>query len=359
MPAARNSGYAFECRSYRRKFRRPQITAHGRWTHREGLLVRLTDASGRTGYGEAAPVPGFTKETVALDLAIARRLGKTVTRAALARLPARCAGLRWALACARAMLEGELAFASRSAPLPVAALLPAGLAALAELRRRAGEGYRVFKWKIAAAPFAHSAGQQRALLPRLLATLPAGGQLRLDANGGLDAAGFAAWQACFHALGDTEAAIEFIEQPFPPDKIGAFGASWRPAARRGAVPVALDESVAGLPALRHAHTAGWRGPLVVKPSLLGDWNGFLRWRRRARADLVYSSAFETSVGLHAALWLAATDPHAGRRALGFGTLDAFPNDGLQLPVHAPGPALSPTPLSSDAFLALWNRLPPI
>jgi O-succinylbenzoate synthase len=232
----------------------------------------------------------------------------------------------------------------------VATLLPAGPGARAALVQRAAEGYRVFKWKIAT----RSVAEELKILESLLKELPRDGRLRLDANGGFDARDFAKWTSYLLGLEARAQAIEFVEQPFsatsPPS-------SWRSLVKKAAVPVALDESVTGLQSLRRVHATGWSDPLVVKTSLLGDFENFLRWRARVRADLVYSSAFETSVGLHAALWLAATDTQSARRALGFGTLDAFADDGLQLPIHASGPRLGFAPISFEEFSALWNRLP--
>jgi O-succinylbenzoate synthase len=48
-----------EFRRYRLPFRAPLRTAHGRWALREGFLVRVDRADGNSGFGEAAPVPGF------------------------------------------------------------------------------------------------------------------------------------------------------------------------------------------------------------------------------------------------------------------------------------------------------------
>jgi O-succinylbenzoate synthase len=316
---------------------------------REGLIVRLTDRDGRVGYGEAAPIPGFTPETAADDHAWLRRAGNTITSVEIARIPAQLACLRWACNCARTMLTGAFTPPASARALRVAALLPSGPSARAVLTRHAAAGYRVFKWKIAALPVP----VEHRLLEKLLEALPTGATLRLDANGGLNAGEFASWLAHLRALGRDARTLEFFEQPFPPAHAAAAWAAQRRLAAASNISIALDESVCGLPALRYA--ARWPGPLVVKPSLLGDLAGFLRWR--GRADIVYSSAFETSVGLHAALWLAATDPRAGQRALGFGTLDAFANDGLQLPTHAPGPTLTPSPLTAEDFADLWNRLP--
>jgi O-succinylbenzoate synthase len=345
--------YRLEFRPVRRAFRRPLVTAHGTWAVRESLLIRLTNTDGGVGYGEAAPVPGFTSETIARDLAWLHRQNPAVTLAALARVPASLACLNWALACARAMSKDAFAPAARAQSFPVAALLPAGRAAVAALARFAAQGYRTFKWKIAA----QSPDEEFRVLEKLLSALPRGARLRLDANGGLNAKSFAAWLARLPSLARASA-IEFIEQPLPPARSPRASLAQLELAADSPVPIALDESVAGLPALVRAHAARWPGPLVVKPSLLGDLAGFIAWRAREKPDLVYSSAFETSVGLHAALWLASTDPRAGQRALGFGTLDAFRRDGLQLRAHAPGPKITSAALTVGDFAQLWNRLPP-
>jgi O-succinylbenzoate synthase len=354
MPHARADYLQLDYRAYRRKFVRPLATGGGVWAAREGVIVRLMDSHGRMGFGEAAPIPTFTGETAARDLAWLRRAPDEVTRAELRRVPVRLACLRWALFCAQAMLAGKLQPPAKIKKLPVAALLPAGRTAVAMLDLRAGEGYRVFKWKIGVAP----PPEEFSLLEQLLAALPAHGRLRLDANGSLSRLEWAAWCDGLNSLGPAARALEFFEQPLPP-ATGRQG--WREQVRLAAivpVPVALDEGVAGWPALRRASAAKWPGPLVVKPSMLGHADDFLRWRAQSRPDLVYSSSFETSVGVQAALCVAAGDPHAGQRALGFGTLDAFADDGLQLPDHAPGPNLALKKLSSADFVGIWNRLAP-
>jgi len=336
--------YRLEFRAYRRKFLRPLITAHGRWVWREGVIVRLTDASGRIGYGECAPTPGFSKESVEQHLNWLRQADGRITNRAIALVPPKLACLRWALSSARAMLEERLPVPKRIKPLPVAALLPAGRTALDEFSERVDQGYQVFKWKVGVkAPTV-----EMALLEKLLLRLSTGRLLRLDANGALTLRNWKIWCRHLTALGAANRTIEFFEQP------GMFrldGTNW---IKKSPVPVALDESVTGSSAARNKHIKKWPGPLVVKPSLWGDVDEFLRWRKRK--DLVYSSVFETSIGFHHILNLAATDERASQRAVGFGTLNAFADDGLQLPVHTPGPELAPARLSSDDFEELWNRL---
>ncbi len=352
MPSPRAAYLRIEFRAYCRKFLRPLATARGVWAEREGLVIRLTNADGRTGYGEAAPTPGFGPETPARDLLWLRQAPSLMTPAELRRVPERLACLRWAFFCAHAMMQDRLQPAARLRKLPVCALLPAGAAALPQLVARAAEGYRVFKWKVGLG----SPPEEFSLLEKLLRILPPGGRLRLDPNGALSRRDWAAWCDGLNTLGAAVQAIEYFEQPLPA-ATGAAG--WREQARLAAVapvPVALDEAVAGWTKRQRLPASRWPGPLVVKPSLLGEAEEFMQWRTKMQKEIVYSSVFETSVGLHAALALAAGDGRAGQRALGFGTLAAFADDGLQLRCHKPGPTLALRALGPDDFLDLWNRL---
>ena len=60
--------YRFQYLPYRRVFRRSLVTAHGEWSHREGIVVRLEREDGAFGFGEIAPVPWFGTETLEVAL---------------------------------------------------------------------------------------------------------------------------------------------------------------------------------------------------------------------------------------------------------------------------------------------------
>ena len=49
---------------YRLALRESVVWNGERRDHREGILLRLTDLEGRTGWGDAAPLPGFSRETL-------------------------------------------------------------------------------------------------------------------------------------------------------------------------------------------------------------------------------------------------------------------------------------------------------
>ncbi len=359
--------YLFEYRRYRLPFRLPLRTAHGPWGEREGVLVRLTDEAGVAGYGEAAPIPWFGTETADAVEAACRELGGKVDTARLAAFgaaaaqapagPERLGCLRNALAAAQAPAES---WVQPPPALGVAALLPAGRAALAPLMARAEDGFRVFKWKVGVA----DAADELVLLDDLCAALPEGAKLRLDANGAWDRRRAERWlERC------AERPVEFIEQPcFAPATEG-------PAQRRRTddlllglahefpTPLALDESVTGEDDLARWLAAGWPGVFIVKPSLLGDVAATLAQLAKAKAAVVFSSALETGVGARAAAraafaWpglMAAAGAAAPPRALGFGVWPLFADARFDGPYLAPFLAWSDLERLNPE--AVWNALP--
>src|SRR4051794_12223477 len=97
----RSMDYAFQFKRYRRLMRASLRTAHGNWTEREGIIVRLKDEAGRVGYGEIAPIAWFGTETVAEAEEICRKFGATVKGEVLDAVPERFGCVRFALAQAR------------------------------------------------------------------------------------------------------------------------------------------------------------------------------------------------------------------------------------------------------------------
>ena len=335
-------------RRYTLPFRGPVRTAHGPWLAREGILVRTEDEAGRTGYGEAAPIPWFGSETVAEDEAALAGLGGVVEAGALDRIDETVGCLRFALACA---LGPEPGAAPAGQRLPVAALLPAGRAACAAADQALETGHVAFKWKVGVFDDA----DERVMLDDLLARLPGHARLRLDANGAWTPRRAMKWLECC-----AERPIEFVEQPCFAG--AAEGADEQRRAEDALVglaadyptPIALDESVTGLPSLRAWLARGWRGVLVVKPALAGDPASLLSLLERSRADVVFSSAFETRLGRQAALRIAFAYQGPRPRALGFGVGPLFADE--RFDTEEPGAFLTPEDVGRMKAETLWNVL---
>lgn len=335
--------YQFRYQVYRRTLRIPLRTAHGLWTEREGILVRLEGEAGRVGFGEIAPVPGFGTETLAEAEAVCRGLGDRVDEKSLAAVPAQFGCVRFALAAAQAEIAcGEGATSAVQLPrVPVTALLPAGRAALALLPARLEEGFLSFKWKVGVG----DAADEMALLDDVLARLPAYAKLRVDANGAWNRRQAGKWLArC------AERPVEFVEQPVAPaDKSALLG-----LAEDFPVKLALDESVTRLDEARRWQAEGWPGIFVLKPALAGPLEDMAAWVEASGADVVLSSALESALGRAAILRFALRRPALTKRALGFGLGEVFGERQWDGPVV--GPTLDAGWSAGVDAEALWNAL---
>lgn len=345
--------WTLQHRAYRLPFRHPVRTAHGPWGEREGVLVRaerVREGRVELGWGEAAPIPWFGTETPAeTEAALAGLEGRAVSLdEALARLPADCVCARAALAAALGADAAPGGAAVKSFPL--AALLPAGRPALAAVEPRLELGFRTFKWKVGVLP----APDELALLDDLLARLPSGARLRLDANGAWDRRTAERWLERA-----AERPIEYVEQPIAPEARGADDLL-RGLAEDYPVKIALDESVNSPRDVERWLAAGWPGVWVLKPALLGDPAPLLARLAKEKADVVFGSALETAVGARAALrlafaWVEARgEEPAARRALGFGVWPLFQQFAADAPLA--GAFVRREDLERMNPEALWNAL---
>jgi o-succinylbenzoate synthase len=329
--------FLVELRRYRLPFRHIVRTAHGPWGAREGLYVRLERADGTVGFGEASPVPHFGPETAEADEAFCRSLGERIGGGALAQVPASLGALRNALGSAM----GLSSWAPRHRSLAVAALLPAGRAALAAVPPLCDAGFRTFKWKVAVG----AAADERAILDDLVGALPPGSRIRLDANGGWDRRTAQQWMD--HAAGRP---VEFVEQPVAAGSRGEEDTLLGLAADYP-VPIALDESIAGAADVERWLEAGWAGFFVVKPSLLGDPAAVTGRLAAAGARVVFSSSLETGLGAREALRAAFSWPGAPA-AIGFGVWPLFADSRFDGPGAVPMMRLEDVDRISPQ--ELWN-----
>lgn len=343
--------YRFASRRYSVAFRTPVRTAHTLWSERTGIFVRLENEKRAVGFGEASPIPWFGTETTEQVEAVCRGWGEWVTEEQIAAVPASLGCLRCALEAARhdvdgpagALPTGTVEAERGEAYRSVAALLPAGRAALAKIDAFSETGFRTFKWKVGVSDIA----DELSLMDDLLGRMPAGAKLRLDANGAWDRRRAERW---FDRCADRP--VEFVEQPIAHDLKGAedlllgLGNDYP-------TPIALDESVALSGQIERWLGLGWHGVFVVKPQLLSNWEAVQARLVKAKASVVFSSALETAIGARHALRVAFEFP-GERRALGFGVWPLFRDDRFD------GPAAAPFIRRKDVDAiqpeAVWNAL---
>jgi o-succinylbenzoate synthase len=285
-------------------FREPFVTAAGVVAARELLLLRLEDADGNVGYGEAAPFEPYD--------------GVPIAAAAAALLSGSGSGngsppqARAAEEMARLDLEARRAGRPVGEPGADAIAVNRTLAGgpPEEVARRAAEGVRdgfaCFKVKVGLADDAERVAAVRAAI----GPWPA---LRVDANG--------AWTvdeaiAAIERLGEHD--LELVEQPC------ATLAELAEVRRAVRVPIAADEPIAAAGDVRAAAAAGACDAVNVKLAPSGGFEAArstIAAARECGLEPFVSSTLDGPWGIAAALQLAASERLL--LACGLATLELF------------------------------------
>ena len=276
--------------------------------YREGLLVELASDEGATGWGEAAPLPGFSRESLdevsgQLSHLAGSLVGREITvdlEGGFAReldlAPSARFGIELAIWDLCASSSGrtlpELVTSRSRATVPINALVSSPDQAIEEARGARAAGYEAVKLKVGG----RGVEEDVELVRALSETLDGDVSLRLDAN--------RAWsseEVERFAGGTAGLRLEYVEEPLTdPAGLPHLASTCH-------LPVALDESLADMePEELEDH--GYARAVVLKPTLLGGISRTLRFARlAARLGMrpVMSSAYETGVGTSCLVALAA------------------------------------------------------
>ena len=297
------NNYLFSFGRYQRPFLYPLQTAHGSWSVREGLIIQLVDGAGKKYWGEIAPIPWFGSESLEQAIDFCNSLGDLVSWPV--EIPANLPATQFAFNAA--ILYGYEPLAPVIENVAWSILLPAGVKALTAWQQPWELGHRTFKWKIGVTGVA----KELAIFDRLLAVLPMGVNLRLDANAGLSYDDACTWLSAL-----SISSIEFLEQP-----VASLSEMLRLADQYD-VPLAIDELVSNLSKLRDCYEQGWRGIYVIKPSIAGSLQELTEFIQEHQLDVVLSSSLESSIGQRVILRWAKEQGMLGRSA-GFATSSWF------------------------------------
>jgi o-succinylbenzoate synthase len=293
-------------------FRRPFVTASGMWLERELWLLRLTDADGRVGVGEAV-LDGDATEV--METLLAALVREAVDAAATGELPARDdlelhgtpgRALNAALEAATLDLEDsdEPLDETEDEGIGVNATLPSlGPEAMAEAARQAVEaGFLTLKLKGGAERETEVLAERVAAVRRAVGPDVA---LRLDVNGAWD---IQTAEDRIEAIARFD--LEYVEQPLATGDDEALG----DLRRRVSVPIAADEAVESVRAARDLLEYDAVDVLVVKLARVGGPSAARELAELAAAHdvrVVMSNLFETGVGIAAAMTVAAELPVVG------------------------------------------------
>jgi O-succinylbenzoate synthase len=342
----------------------PLQFSSGEMRRRTGLLVRVVTEQGVDGWGEAAPLPDFSAETLS---DIVRSAQDLFSRWPGTQLPPSEAGLDEALQAVPLEAEGppSLRFAVETAVVELIAkgrgtAIPAVLGSArstvrvnalishsdpaegpAEAVALQDAGYQALKVKVGRAPVEDDIVRVRAIREALDSSVA----LRLDANRNWS------WdQAVTFAEALSDRALDYVEEPLAaPENLGEL-------TDQTGFPVALDESTreTAPSVLRDLPEVS---AVVLKPTLLGGVRCTQDWFDAARTTPttpVLSTSYESGVGLRMLAALAATGPET---PVGLSTYDRLAADVYEPPLPLKGSTLDVASVCapSNAQIA-WDRL---
>lgn len=286
--------YSWQLFHYQLPMNRPLVLIGGQHRQREGLLLRLEDVVGNVGWGEIAPLPGLHRESLATchEQLLAVLSHKPLPQ----RLPSLAPTVQFGLDMAQRMLQAQR---DHSTPqdfirphvpkLPVNGLVTHDEHDIATAcKRLRASGFRAVKIKVGQGVVDEAIARVRAARHHL----GPGVELRIDAN--------RAWSwehACRFAQATQDVAIAYCEEPLHnSEHVTALN-------QATGLPLALDETLWQQPKWLTKPIPGLRA-LILKPTLLGSWETAAHWVRfakRNRLQVVFSSTFETGLGT---FWIA-------------------------------------------------------
>lgn len=346
-------------------------TARAAWHDRSGSIITLESSGGVFGQGEAAPLPGYSDETLAeaeqqlgavdlglLEASLSRAvdephsLGPALRQVLPHALPSaqfalETAAFDWLARRRDEPLHALLARISATSngaaeSIPLCALLESD-DPLASAEQAVTAGFASLKVKVGLA------GRERdelALIQTLRARLGATVTLRLDANAAWSSAVARERLDAFARFG-----IEFIEEPTAAGEAPLI---------EPAIPVALDESLRRGPVPSRAELALRRvNALVLKPTVLGGLLATLALAEEARAlgcasvishcfegPVAYAALCELSLALGATTVAQGLGRHAGLAAWS-ASFGASACAALLERHRAPGLGLGPQPVEVE------------
>ncbi|MBR2196011.1 MAG: o-succinylbenzoate synthase [Salinivirgaceae bacterium] len=323
---------------YTLHFKQPAGTSRGVYTEHKVWYLKMHDNSGRTGWGEVAPLPKLSCDDVpdfeSVMHDVCKNFNGTIDYERLRNYPSILFGLE----CAQIgynqfnNVDWKTSFALGTEGIPINGLVWMG--SFEEMSARIEEklrlGFSCIKIKIGAIDFE----KEVALIEKIRNRFPADViTIRVDANGGFKPADAPQKLERLSKFG-----IHSIEQPI-------MARQWRAMAdlcRNTPIPIALDEELIGvnetdqkinlLDEIRPQY-------IILKPSLHGGLSGCNEWIRLARERGIgfwATSALESNIGLlYIAMW-AATLGVGIPQGLGTGAL--YTNN-IDLPLQVVGEKL--------------------
>jgi len=286
----------FDIFEYELPLVQPIVTKGHKITSRCGLLVKLSTDLGSIGWGEVAPLPGFSRESLSLAKKDGLKLKTTLIGSELPAdlTPEGKGWSRWMLlddlvpsvrcGLELALWNLQVNEEPRKKVLVNGLLTGSHAEVLRSAREMAESGYKAVKLKVGGQPI----DQEIEITWKVREAIGDKVNLRLDAN--------RAWnldEAVKFGKAVFPCNVEYIEEPTTrPQEVEAFFS-------RCGVPVALDETLLEL-SFEALEKQRGIAAVILKPTFLGGFQRALHLAKKAQSlglQPVVSSCFESGVGI--------------------------------------------------------------
>lgn len=304
---------------YALPFVKPFVTSQGAITERRGLIIRGVAENGLSGYGEIAPLAGFSSESLTDCLEPLKSIVRTLNGLAVPNSPMAIAELMRSfghipapVAFGAELMLSDLAAQVAGKQLahwlrPDAGNSVAINAVLAggdiesQVRSKLANGYDTFKLKVGAAPLAEDLKR----IGTVRALIGAQSKLRLDANRAYD------FVSAIRTLAELrEFDVEYIEEPLRAPSVDDFSR----LRSKANVPIAVDETMnewcssvaSDNVALSQDQLAAF-DVAVCKPALSGGIFRTLKLAELLKSHgkkVIVTSSLDSGIGVAAALQVA-------------------------------------------------------
>ena len=331
---------------YSLPFSSPWHTAQGVLYSRDGWLVKLSTADGRTGWGDCAPLSRMGSEQTSAAGSDLQRLRRQLSGLDSQQALSQLESMENIAPSARFAIETALLdLLSQQQSLPLSRLLNPQAAPMVEVNAAVGAitkisdiqiiravnaGMKVLKLKAGVA----EVEEEISRLHQLAVQLPEGARLRIDAN--------QAWtmdDALYFFQESEKLPIESVEEPLREPDIRA----WQSLAECTSIPLAADESLLTTE-IEALLVSGCISRVILKPTMLGGLRRCMDLHEKAAAtgvDSVVTTTLESAVGVWACVHLAAAVDTRQRFAHGLATSSWFTENIGQPPEIEEGKILLP------------------
>lgn len=312
----------FESVPFKIKLKKPFKNSIVEISNRQGFILKITDEIGNIGYGEISPLPGTSEETFESIIPIVEELKRKIIGSeldsdifqSLEKYPSTQFGISQALHSIFTLRDGfnpNWNINSTVLVNGIIGMMPKS-EAMNKVEKLTAVGFKTIKIKVGREKIEDDINIIKSISQNFSSDI----KYRLDANGKWDA------DKTLYAVEHLENTnVEYLEQPVKStDELIELS-------KISNIPIAADESIRNSDDVKKMLAESNIQYIVLKPSIMGSITetiNLINMIEAANRNVIISSAFESSIGRSALIFLASLVQNDSAHGLAVGSY--FSND---------------------------------